>query len=64
MRDRSWRTFLALFVVSAPPIVLTSCLRGPAGDSAAFDADGTAHIARSSPCPSTSALKRKSGWTR
>lgn len=54
MRDRSWEQFWTLFVFLLLPIVLTSCShRGPAEGSAAFDADGTAHIARSVPVPAT-----------
>ena len=40
------------FVLLLLPIAIASCSR-PAGDSASFDADGTAHIARVVPMPST-----------
>ncbi len=44
-----WRSFLVLVLI---PLVLLSCAK-PAGDSATFDADGTAYITRSIPMPST-----------
>ena len=54
MRDRSWERYSALFVLFLLPIALASCSRpGPADGSATFDADGTAHIARAVPVPST-----------
>jgi acetyl esterase/lipase len=50
MRNRArWRSFLFLFVI---PFALFSCSQ-PVGDSATFDEDGTAHITRVIPMPST-----------
>ena len=46
--DRCCRFSILLFA----PLVMTSCAR-PAGDSASFDRDGTAHVRRVIPMPST-----------
>ncbi len=54
MRDHSRKQCCAVFVLLLLPLTLTSCSReGPAEGEATFDADGTAHIARAVPVPTT-----------
>ena len=54
MRDHLWEQCRTLFILLLLPVVLTSCSpQAPAEGSARFDANGTAHIARAVPVPST-----------
>ena len=52
MRDHLRKQFHGIFVLLFLPIALASCSRST-GDSATFDSDGTAHITRTVPMPST-----------
>jgi acetyl esterase/lipase len=45
--------YIPFFVLLSVPVFLLSCSRRQAGDSATFDGDGTAHITRVVPMPST-----------
>jgi len=52
LRNRALNRCFTAFVLLLIPFALASCSR-PGGDSAAFDADGTAHVKRIIPMPST-----------
>jgi monoterpene epsilon-lactone hydrolase len=54
VRDRLWERFRILFVSSILLMALNSCSRqGLTGDTATFDADGTARVTRVVPMPTT-----------
>jgi hypothetical protein len=52
---------IPLFALGLISCTLLSCSHPPAADSATFDPDGTAHITRTIPMPSTISPEAQSG---